>query len=414
MASDTSFEVSGVDDTGAGIVEFGTGSGQRRSMAGALPGDRIVALEGELRLEPRASPARRALPLCAHFPACGGCQVQHMSDSLYDGWKGRKLAAALQAHGLTTAVPAGATLRMPLGSRRRAVLTAKQELGRYRLGFHEYRSHALVDIEDCAILSPGIMAALAPLKEIAHLVSGSRECRLTVLDVGTGLDVSAETDGKRQHHTLVSELTRLAAKARVHRLTVDGDPLLMRAKPQLVIAGIAVEPPPGAFVQASRDAEAVMTDMAASAIAKAKAKRVADLFCGIGTFALAIAHQARVLAVDADRAMVTALSNAARGGVGLKPIETKVRDLFRDPLSASELKHFDAVIFDPPRAGAKAQAEALSASSVRTVVAVSCNPLTLARDARTLVDGGYRLHSAQALDQFLFTPHIEAVVILER
>jgi 23S rRNA (uracil1939-C5)-methyltransferase len=209
-------------------------------------------------------------------------------------------------------------------------------------------------------------------------------------------------------------LVRLAAKSRVIRLTVDREPVLIRAKPLLKVAGVAVEPPPGAFVQAAAEAEAAMTAAAVEAIRKARAKRVADLFSGLGAFTFALSLSARVLAVDSDRAMVTALAAAARGATGLKPIEAKVRDLFRDPLSPRELDAFDAVIFDPPRAGAKAQAEALAASKVKTVVAVSCNPATLARDLRTLVDGGYRLERAVAIDQFLFTSHLEAVAVLSR
>jgi 23S rRNA (uracil1939-C5)-methyltransferase len=188
----------------------------------------------------------------------------------------------------------------------------------------------------------------------------------------------------------------------------------MRAKPLLRVAGVAVEPPPGAFVQAAAEAEAAMTALAVEAVGKARARRIADLFCGLGAFTFALARTARVLAIDADRAMVTALAAAARGATGLKPIEAKVRDLFRDPLSPRELNSFDAVVFDPPRAGAKTQAEAIAASKVKTIVAVSCNPQTLARDLRALVDGGYRLERAVAIDQFLFTSHLEAVAILVR
>lgn len=305
-------------------------------------------------------------------------------------------------------------LRMPIKSRRRAVLTAKVEAGQYRLGFHEYRSHAIVNIEDCAVLSPAITSAMGGLKEIARIVSGGGDCRLTVLDVDAGLDVLAETGRRQSRFAQVTELTRLAVKARVLRLTVDGDPRFMRAKPLISIAGIDVAPPPGAFVQASVEAESIMSDIAASAVSKAKAKRVADLFCGLGAFTFSIARKARVLAIDNNRAMVTALGEAARGASGLKPIDTKVRDLFLDPLSPRELDQFDGVVFDPPRAGAAAQAAALASSKVRTVVTVSCNPATLARDLRTLVDGGYRLVSVQAIDQFLFTPHLEAVAVLTR
>lgn len=413
MPNGPSYPVIGVDADGAGIVDVGPPPGRREHVPGALPGDQVHLIDGGgIEIVAMPSAARREAHLCPHFPACGGCRVQHMSDAFYEDWKGAKLEAALRARGL--AAPAESMLRVPLNTRRRAVLTAKAETGGYRLGFHEHRSHALVDIKDCAILAPAIESPLDDLKEVARLVSNGSDCRLTVLDVGSGLDVSAETGKRRRQGDNLVALTRIAAKARVLRLTVDGEPLLMRAKPLLKVAGVAVEPPPGAFVQAAGEAEAAMTAIAVAAITKAKAKRVADLFCGLGAFTFALAHKARVLAIDSDRAMVAALAAATRGATGLKPIEAKVRDLFGDPLSPRELDQFDAVVFDPPRAGAKAQAEALAASKVKTVVAVSCNPATLSRDVRTLVDGGYRIERAAAIDQFLFTSHLEAVAVLTR
>jgi len=294
------------------------------------------------------------------------------------------------------------------------VLTAKPDSGGYRIGFHEHRSHSVIDIEHCAILAPAILAALEPLKEIAHLLADGGECRLSVLDVGTGLDVAAETGRQRPLQSKLATLTRLAAKARILRLAVDRELALIRAKPLLAVAGVMVEPPPGCFVQAAAEAEAAMAGLAVGAMEKGKAKRVADLFSGIGAFTFALARKARVQAYDSDRTMISSLAAAVRGATGLKPIEAGVRDLFRDPLSPRELDRFDAVVFDPPRAGAKAQAEALAASKVKTVVAVSCNPLTLARDLRILIDGGYRLETTTAIDQFLFTAHLEAVAVLRR
>ena len=188
--------------------------------------------------------------------------------------------------------------------------------------------------------------------------------------------------------------------------------MLERASPSLRLGDAEVVPPPGAFVQAVAEAEAAMAALVAAAAAKAK--RVADLFCGVGTFTFPLARTARVLAIDGDKGAIAALSAAARRVQGLKPIETKVRDLLQTPLSAKELDGLDAVIFDPPRAGAAAQAEQLARSKVPVVVAVSCNPATLARDARILVDGGYRLRAVTPIDQFLFSAHVEAVAVFER
>ncbi len=415
MSSDDSHPVIGIGDNGDGIIERASDPGRREFVAGALPGDSVSWSEGgTIEIEAKPSAARRATYLCPHFPACGGCRLQHMSDALYEQWKSGLLDAALKARSLAPSAPQEPMLRVPLNARRRAVLTAKAEPGGYRLGFHEHRSHTVIDIDHCAILTPAILAALGDLKEIARLISDDSDCRLTVLDVGAGLDVAAETGRRRRFEAKLPALTHHAAKARVLRLTVDREPVLIRAMPLMTIAGVTVEPPPGSFVQAAGEAETAMAAIAVAAIAKAEAKRVADLFCGLGAFTFALAQKARVLAIDSDRAMVTALATATRGASGLKPIETSVRDLFHDPLSPRELDRLDAVVFDPPRAGAKAQAEALAASKVKTVVAVSCNPATLARDLRTLVDGGYRLERTAAIDQFLFTSHIEAVAVLTR
>ena len=198
----------------------------------------------------------------------------------------------------------------------------------------------------------------------------------------------------------------------IARITVNGETLVEHAAPTLSFGGVDVVPPPGAFVQAAEAAELEISRLVVDAVGRSK--RVADLFCGIGTFTLPLARRGRVLAVDGDQAAIDALDAAARRAQGLKPIETKLRDLFREPLSARELKDFDAVVFDPPRAGAKAQAERLAQSLVPLVVAVSCDPGTLARDLRILVDGGYSIEAVTPIDQFLFSAHVEVVAVLRR
>ncbi|MGE0698643.1 MAG: class I SAM-dependent RNA methyltransferase [Hyphomicrobiaceae bacterium] len=419
MSDGQHYRVTGLGEDGDGIVDLAGGVGRPEYIPGALPGDLAHrAAGGGWDIEQRAGSGRRPAPLCPHFPACGGCTVQHMGDELYARWKGAKLLDALRRHDVVELGindgGVGPMIRAPLASRRRAVLTAVQVAGQLRLGFHGHRSHEVVPVEACAVLRPAIVMALPALRGIATLLGGKAECRLTVLDTGRGLDVSAETGKPRRYDKHLAAITQLAVSGRILRLTVDGEPVLMRAAPMMEVAGVAVVPPPAAFVQASAEAEAAMTAIAVEAIEKARAKRVADLFCGLGAFALAVARKARVLAVDSDRPMIEALAAGARNASGLKPIETKVRDLFRDPLSPRELDHIDAVILDPPRAGAKDQAEALARSKVRTVVAVSCNPATLARDLRILLDGGYRLERAVPVDQFLFSAHLEAVAVLRR
>ena len=196
------------------------------------------------------------------------------------------------------------------------------------------------------------------------------------------------------------------------RVSVGGVPVIERQAPVLHFAGKAVTPPPGAFLQAVPEAEQAMIDLVTAALGKAK--QVGDLFCGLGTLTLPIAQKARVTAFDADRNAIAALNEAQRKNQGLKPFTAKPRDLFRDALSPMEMKDLDAVVLDPPRAGAKAQCERLAQSKVKRVVMVSCNPATLARDLRILIDGGYRLDAITPIDQFLYSPHLEAVAVLTR
>src|SRR5690606_22788538 len=200
--------------------------------------------------------------------------------------------------------------------------------------------------------------------------------------------------------------------ARVQRLTAFGDVVYMEQTPWLTLGGVRVELPAGAFLQAVPEAEAAMIELVTHAVRQAKS--VADLFSGLRTFTFPVARKARVLAVDSERRSLEALEKAARGATGLKPITTRIRDLMREPLARGELEGFDAVVLDPPRAGAKAQAESLARSRVPTVVMVSCNPATAGRDARILIDGGYRLESLTPIDQFLYSAHLELVAVFRR
>jgi 23S rRNA (uracil1939-C5)-methyltransferase len=211
-------------------------------------------------------------------------------------------------------------------------------------------------------------------------------------------------------------LARIATQHGLARVTVDGEVLVELVRPRLRMGEADLAVPPGAFVQAVRQSEEMMRDLAVAALdsAPGHSGRMADLFCGVGTFTLALARRDRVLAVDSDAAAVAALTGAARHSQGLKPIEAKVRDLFREPLTARELEPFDAVVLDPPRAGAQAQARELARSGIATVVAVSCDPGTLARDAQILTDGGYAIASVTPIDQFVYAAHVETVAVLRK
>lgn len=422
MDSGESLEVVGNGEEGDGIVAPAGrgGAGPIAYVGGALPGDQVCRLaDGSIALTPRASEARRAVALCPHAADCGGCQVQHMSDAYYAGWKAQKLRHALERLKLASDGDgvSGTCISVALATRRRAVFSAGKTGTGTQLGFHAHRSHDLVDIADCAVLRASIVAALPHLRAIAALICRrDTTCRVAVLDCANGLDVAIiETGTKAGHPVRVSgELAQIAGEGRIVRLTIEGEPVVLRAKPVITVGGVDVVPPPGAFVQATAEAEAAMAALASEAVVAAKARRVADLFCGLGAFTLGVARHARVEGFDSDASLVGALGEAARHASGLKPIVATTRDLYRDPLSPNELARFDAIVFDPPRAGAKAQAESLARSNVRTVVAVSCNPVTLARDLRILVDGGYRLEKAVGIDQFLYSTHLEAVAVLSR
>ena len=379
----------------------------------ALPGERVrirrEAERGRLVEIVRAS-TQRVAPRCQHFGTCGGCSAQHMADELYRAWKRAAVAEAFAHRGLDA--PIRDVVAVPPGSRRRATLEARRERGVIVLGFHAAGTHDVVDLAACPVLVPAIAGALPALRDLAALlVSAADACRLVVTAAGNGLDVAVE-GAVMPGPEARARLSQIAARAGIVRLTIAGDIVAQREVPALALGGAAVRFPPAAFLQASAAAEVAMTALMLGAIGKAK--RIADVFCGVGTFTFALAARARVLAMDSDKAAIAALQEAALRAQGLKPIEARVRDLMREPLSRTELEGFDAVVLDPPRAGAKAQAEALARSKVPVVVAVSCNPATLARDARILVDGGYAIESVTPVDQFVWSDHVEAVAVLRR
>lgn len=392
---------------GDGIAETGSGP---RFVPFALPGERVRLSESGMPEVVSAVSANRAKPVCRHFGTCGGCIAQHMSDTLYAQWKRDIVVDALRQQRLETDV--AALVRIPLGSRRRAVLTAwHANGGMVSLGYYRRKSHELVDIQECPILAPAIATRLPALRALAAAMPNG-EARLTALATEGGLDTAITQSIRRIGPEAIAAFGRIAEEHRLARITANGETVIERAAPTLSFAGADVVVPPDAFVQAAELAEQAITRLVLQAVGRSK--RVADLFCGVGTLALPLARNSQVLALDADQAAVAALAAAAVRTGGLKRIETRRRDLFREPLSAPELKNFDAVAFDPPRAGARAQAERLAKSAVPLVVAVSCDPGTLARDLRILVDGGYSIESVTPIDQFLYSAHVEAVAVLRR
>lgn len=401
--------ISALGAQGDGIV--GDGAGTSTYVPFALPGERWRLADGT---EPQrlSVSAQRVVPPCQHFGVCGGCAAQHMGDDLYNAWKREIVVQAFAHRGLDAQV--APLRRVGSGSRRRAFFGVARGGDGVLLGFREEGRHRLVDMQECVVLDPTIVAALPQLRLLADAIlprAANAGARLVVTRLDDGLDVAFETDGKPDA-AAVQGIAAMATGAGIVRLSIAGDVVLNAGPVSLRLGAAQVAPPPGIFLQAVPEAEAAMTDLVLAAVGKAKT--VADLFCGLGTFTFSLAARARVLAVDGDKRALAALAEAVKGTQGVKPIGMKLRDLFREPLSPRELDGFEAAVFDPPRAGAQAQCERLARSKVRTVVAVSCSPATLARDARILVDGGYEMGEVTPIDQFIFTPHVEAVVAFRK
>jgi 23S rRNA (uracil1939-C5)-methyltransferase len=401
--------ITGLGTEGDGVAT--TAGGAQVFIAQALPGE-TWRVEDSYAPEPvTLLPERRRAPDPQDEP-CGGCVARHMPLVMYQEWKRDLLVRALGSQGIDTEV--GALLTVPEHTRRRATFNTQRIGGVMRIGYHGRRSHELVAAEDCPVLDARIVTLLPTMAELAGMVGPARDegPRVAIVLTDTGADVDVEGSERGLSAPVRALIGKIAATAKLARVSVGGAPVIERQAPVLHFAGKAVTPPPGAFLQAVPQAEQAMIDLVVSALGKAK--HVADLFSGLGTLTLPIAQKARVAAYDSDRAAIAALTGALRRNQGLKPVTAQARDLFRDPLAPMELKDFDAVVLDPPRAGAKAQCERLAQSKIKRVVMVSCNPATLARDLRILIDGGFRLDQITPIDQFLYSPHLEAVARLTR
>jgi len=301
----------------------------------------------------------------------------------------------------------------PIASRRRCAFTAKKSRSGLELGFLAAKSHDIIDLTTCSVLAADIMAKLSDLRMIVSrcaLPGGT--LRIDVLSTASGLDVSVDGEILSLRQELRVELAGLAAKAGLARLIVDGHEIAQLQVPIVSCSGVDVPVHPHAFLQAVEAAEIELAALVMQHVGRIKS--VGDLFCGIGTFAFALARKAKVVAFDSDRPSIETLCAARDRAQKLKPIDARVRDLIREPLSRKELEGFDAVVFDPPRAGAEGQARMLARSTVAKVVAVSCNPATLARDVRHLIDGGYQLDALHCVDQFRFSAHVECVAALSK
>ncbi len=389
----------------AGKGDGATADGRHVPMS--APGDRLRA-DGSLEHGPH-----HADPPCVHYPECGGCQLQHLDDESYADYVKGRVAGALVGQGLepTTVLPPHVS---PPQARRRAALKAARFGKKLVLGFSEEGSHRVIDMRMCAVLHPALVALVEPLRTLlAPMVADRRaaQVKMTLADQGVDLLIEGVTaDGLEASE----RLTDFAASHALARLTIDdGDGPQTRYEPEPVtvtFGGVAVPAPPFAFLQATQDGEAALIDAVRPAIAGARVW--ADLFSGLGTFALSLGQGKRTYAAEAARDMVLALKSA--GNRAGRQIAVDHRDLFRRPLVPEELERFEAVLIDPPRAGAREQTAQIARSRVPALAYVSCNPSSFARDAKMLVEGGYVLDQVQPVGQFRWSTHVELAAVFRR
>ncbi|MCR9110189.1 methyltransferase [Marivita sp. XM-24bin2] len=377
----------------------------------ALPGEVVSGtLVGEHLRDPKIDmpSEHRVKPPCSHARSCGGCQLQHASDVFVADWKREVVRQALAAQGI--AVELDEPITSPARSRRRATFSVKRTKKGALAGFHMKASDTIIAVPNCQLVHPDLVAAL-PMVEALGVLGASRKGELSVLvtRTNTGLDVSV-TGGKEMDLALHQALADLAREYDLTRISWDGEIALQRRAPVLALGPADLTPPPGTFLQATKDGETALINAVKQALTGAK--RVADLFAGCGTFALPLAQDAMVHAVEADRDMMNALDHAWRNAEGLKRVTHEVRDLFRNPLQPDELSRFDAVVIDPPRAGAAAQVAEIAQTKIPKIAHVSCNPATFARDTATLIRAGYDLEWVKVVDQFRWSTHVELVALL--
>ncbi|MGH6846182.1 MAG: class I SAM-dependent RNA methyltransferase [Methylocella sp.] len=409
IGSSTTLTIDRLGARGEGVAQSPDGS---IFVPYALAGETIVAdVDGSrgALVEVLTPSPHRIAPCCRYFSHCGGCAVQTLAADSYTRWKRDLVTSALRRAGLTNEVLDLADAHG--AGRRRATFHARYVRGRPTTGFMRAREHEVVEIDSCPVLAASMDGALPAVRAIAQALAASgKPLDILVTATASGLDVDLKGHGPLGE-ALTQTLVRLALAHDLARLSNHGGIVVSRRTPMLAMGKAMVAPPPGIFLQATETAEEMLAARVCAHVAGAR--RIADLFSGIGTFALRMAEFAKVDAFDLEEASLQALAKAARAA-GLREVAVSPRDLFRRPLGPLELERYDAVVFDPPRAGAEHQAAALSASPVPLVVAVSCNAQTFARDAAALSAGGYEIARVEPVDQFRHTPHVEIVAGFRR
>lgn len=380
----------------------------------ALPGERVSIRNDGTRVSLVAvetpSPDRID-PFCGYFGTCGGCAVQHLAPEPYAAWKRGNLAQGLAQAGID--VPCEPTRDAHGSGRRRLTLHVREIDGKGVAGLMEARSHALVAIDHCPITVEPLHRAPAVARALsAPLGHGRKPLDVAFTATEAGLDVDLRGHGPVSEG-LRATLVRLAGDLDLARLSLHGDIVVERRAPAITTGGARLVPPPGGFLQATEAGEAMLAELVVSALDK-RVKRVVDLFSGAGPFTLAMARTRDVHAVEGEAAAIASLDRAFRATRGLHRITSETRDLFRRPLLPIELETFDAVVFDPPRAGAQAQAKRIAESKVPLVIGVACDIGSFARDAATLIEGGYRLERVVPVDQFKYSSHLEMVGVFRK
>lgn len=404
---------------GDGLAEF---DDRPLYIPAALPGERVrVRITGRrgdglaAAVEDILAPApERATPPCAHYGECGGCDLQHYGDAPTARFKADLVAEALSRRGIAAEIRA--TVTSPAASRRRIVLAIRRTAKGIIVGFNAPESARVVDLAVCPVAMPVLSRLIDPIRiaSSAWLAPGeAADIALTKGDTGVDLLVRAPRDPGLEEREALAAFAEAEDLARVSWSHDRGDtqPIARRRPFHVRFGRVAVEPPPGGFLQATDHGEAMLADAVLAALPTHG--RLVDLFAGCGTFALRLADRgAEVRAVEGEATAADALSAAARAA--MLPVSVDQRDLNERPLVSADLAQVAGLVFDPPRTGARAQAIELAKSRVPVIVAVSCNPASFARDARILIDGGYRLEPVQPIDQFRWTAHVELVAVFRR
>lgn len=396
---------------GDGVAEY---EGRQVFVPLTLPGETVEAeIEGTrarvlriLEAAPDRAPAR-----CSHYGECGGCTLQHLPAELYRTLKRDLVTNALSFEGIDAKVDN--VVIIPPATRRRAVFAAHRQGKQVVVGFHGKRSHHIIGIRDCAVLTPALLALIPRLSQLAAIAAPPKDAlTITATETLTGFDVALTGAPKALSADARAQLVQTAGALGLARLSLNGNLEMERVPPQLRVGNVDIRPGPGGFLQATRESEAAMLSLVQQAVGDAR--RIVDLFSGAGTFSLPLATTATIHAVESDELALASLQQMARKTSGLKPVTTEKRDLFRRPLVRTELKRFDAAVIDPPRAGAEAQTRELAASDIKRVAMVSCNAATFSRDLAIMLASGWRVTRITPVDQFIWSAHIEIVAALER